>query len=186
MWGGVTSDVNASWLSKQLKKLDNALGSSSSESMSTSSAPTSMRRHWVQVSENPYFRTYVDKNSLKADGSAQYRSVTAVFKSEFTPIGSEWIAEDGEVKPNVITHHYYTAKYGVNLWAVDNTMVSHPDEIRSTYFDVHNHLIYEGRLDDLEYLYNNVNATTFKRPYTPDSESEHIRDVLFSYFGWNY
>mgnify|MGYP004444502131 CR=1 FL=1 len=163
----------ASWLSKQWKKLEQSTASSSNDVVSG-------YHRWVQVSENQYFKTYVDKNSIEPSGEAQYRRVRATFKSEFTPIGSAWLGNtsQGEVAPDTITTHYYTAEYnvssrGVLEWTGSNI-------VPSTYFDVHNNLIYKGMLNDVRYLFQ---ATA---SYIPNSETEHIKAVLFGYQGWNY
>ena len=48
------------------------------------------------------------------------------------------------------------------------------------YYDVHNNLIYQGNLIDVDF-----NMSGGSR-YIQDSEQEQIKDKLFKAFGWNY
>lgn len=172
--------ADASWLSKMFDKLD-ALGpnveSSASAVNSAPEDPNSSR--WAKISENPYFSTFADKRTLKASGTAQNRKVEGYFKLEFTPVGSAWIGNnsDGAVKPDVITHAIFYQVYGVN---------EHYGNNKRHYYDVHNNLIYESdqlhRLIDSEYSHTGWSGER----YTPDSEQEKIKDILFKAFGWDY
>ena len=177
--------ADASWLSKMLDKLD-ALGpnveSSASAVNSAPEDPNSSR--WAKISENPYFSTFADKRTLKASGTAQNRKVEGYFKLEFTPVGSAWIGNNsrGRVKPDVITHVIFYQIYGVNEHSGGFAV-----RIPRQYYDVHGNLIYKdaynsGDLSDASY----GNTDTYGEKYTPDSEQERIKDILFKAFGWDY
>lgn len=186
MSSGVTTE--ASWLLDTLKKVNNTLESmneslgaatgpqiNSSSSQSEQIDPKSSR--WVKISENKYFATYADKRSVKAEGEAQHRWVGGYFKREFTPLGSQWLGEQsgGAVKPNVITHSIYEASYGPSYGGSIR-----PNDVK--YYDVHGNLIYKGALTD---WWNDFRNSEYQR-YTPDSEQERIKDILFHAFGWDY
>lgn len=173
-----TADVDASWWSKTMKKLDKWASQSSSSSSSSSSGgvvaePTAndvKSNRWIEVQKNQYYTTYVDRKSFKAEGRAQDRRVTAYFKRVYTPIGSQVLGNNsnGRVKPDVITHSIAEERYKVNSY----------DDAWSTphYYDVHGNLIYEGRLQDYSGW----------AEYIPDSPEEQLKDTLFHMAGWDY
>lgn len=60
-----TATVEASWLSKTLKKLDNALGVPDSNTQVTKQTDGNLRlpqagERWILISENKYYKTYLD------------------------------------------------------------------------------------------------------------------------------
>ncbi len=172
-----TATVEASWLSKTLKKLDNALGVPDSNTQVTQQSDGNLRLpqagdRWILISENKYYKTYIDRSKVYARGEAQNRFVTGVFKREFTPLGSQWLGGFGEVKPDVVTVEYYTHTYEVNKV----TNYGGQYDIPISYYDVHGNLIYRYGSIENKYIGN----------YVPDSEDEHIKDRLFRMFGWDY
>ena len=111
-----TATVEASWLSKTLKKLDNALGVPDSNTQVTQKSDGNLQlpqagERWILISENKYYKTYLDRTKVYAKGEAQDRVVRGVFKREFTPLGSQWLGGSGEVKPDVVTVEYYSMSY---------------------------------------------------------------------------
>ena len=97
-------------MSKTLKKLDNALGVPDSNTQVTQQSDGKLRLpqagdRWVLISENKYYKTYLDRTKVYAEGEAQYRAVSGVFKREFTPLGSQWLGGTGDVKPDIVTVH---------------------------------------------------------------------------------
>lgn len=173
-----TATVEASWLSKTLKKLDNALGVPDSNTQVTQKSDGNLQlpqagERWILISENKYYKTYLDRTKVYARGEAQDRVVRGVFKREFTPLGSQWLGGSGEVKPDVVTVEYYSMSYYVD------SVYSHYTgqfSIPTSYYDVHGNLIYKN--SSIESKYNGN--------YIPDSEEEHIKDRLFHMFGWDY
>lgn len=176
-----TADVDASWWSKTMKKLDKWASQSSSSSSSSSSGgvvaePTAndaKSNRWIEVQKNQYYTTYVDRKSFKAEGTAQNRRVTAYFKRVYTPIGSQVLGNnsDGRVKPDVITHSIAEGRYRVDSYdEAFNTPFQYPQ-----YYDVHGNLIYNGVLQDYHY-----------GKYIPDSPEEQLKDTLFHMAGWDY
>lgn len=169
-----TSD--ASWLSKTLDKISNAGTISSSD---VNQEPDAKADRWIKVEENQYYTTYIDRRSAKATGTAQNRKVSAYFKREFSPIGSQWLGEasNGKVRPDVITYVIYHATYAVNRCYEDSSYNSFAFKYPH-YYDVNNNLIYEGRLPDItSYEWGN---------YIPDSSPEQLKNRLFHAFGWDY
>lgn len=173
-----TATVEASWLSKTLDKIDNFLGVPNSNTQVTQRSNGTLQlpqagERWILVSENKYYKTYLDRTKVYAEGEAQNRAVRGVFKREFTPLGSQWLGGSGEVKPDVITVEYYSMSYFVD------SVYSHYSgqfSIPTSYYDVHGNLIYKDRSIESKYHGN----------YIPDSEEEHIKDRLFHMFGWDY
>lgn len=173
-----TATVEASWLSKTLKKLDNALGVPDSNTQVTQKSDGNLQlpqagERWILISENKYYKTYLDRTKVYAKGEAQDRVVRGVFKREFTPLGSQWLGGSGEVKPDVVTVEYYSMSYYVD------SVYSHSAgqfSIPTSYYDVHGNLIYKN--SSIESKYNGN--------YIPDSEEEYIKDRLFHMFGWDY
>lgn len=172
------SSVDASWLSKTLERLDRSLGSSSSTT--TSSSDGTMRvsqkgERWIEVSSNKYFKTFVDRRSLEAEGEAQNRRVQAHLMHVFTPLGSQWLgnASRGDVKPDVITMSITKGTVNFNVYGY--LMIN-----SAQYYDTHGNLIYDGRLSDFE------TYTLSRYKYIPMSEEEQIKDKLFAMFGWDY
>lgn len=172
------SSVDASWLSKTLERLDRSLGSSSSTT--TSSSDGTMRvsqkgERWIEVSSNKYFKTFVDRRSLEAEGEAQNRRVQAHLMHVFTPLGSQWLgnASRGDVKPDVITMSITKGTVNFNVYGYLMINTAH-------YYDTHGNLIYDGRLSDFE------TYTLSRYKYIPMSEEEQIKDKLFAMFGWDY
>lgn len=173
-----TADVDASWWSKTMKKLDNWTSQSSSSSSLSSSGgvaaePTAndaKSNRWIEVQKNQYYTTYVDRKSFKADGTAQNRTVKAYFKRVYTPIGSQRLGKisEGRVKPDVITYSIYESKYGVNRYNGTDS---------AYYYDVHGNLIYKGSLEELKF---------WGQEYIPDSPEEQLKDTLFHMAGWDY
>ena len=171
-----TATVEASWLSKTLKKLDNALGVPDSNTQVTKQTDGNLRlpqagERWILISENKYYKTYLDRTKVYARGEAQDRWITGVFKREFTPLGSQWLGGFGEVKPDIVTVEYYSISYGVNSVYDNYGMYAIP----TSYYDVHGNLIYKGIIERKHY-----------GNYIPDTEEEHIKDRLFHMFGWDY
>lgn len=172
-----TATVEASWLSKTLKKLDNALGVPDSDTQLTKQSDGNLQlpqagERWILLSENKYYKTYVDRTKVYARGEAQNRVVRGVFKREFTPLGSQWLGGFGDVKPDVVTVEYYAYSYYVN----QVTDYGGQYNIPTSYYDVHGNLIYRNGDIERKYIGN----------YVPDSEDEHIKDRLFHMFGWDY
>lgn len=173
-----TATVEASWLSKTLKKLDNALGVPDSNTQVAQQSDGKLRlpqagERWILISENKYYKTYLDRTKVYADGEAQNRVVRGVFKREFTPLGSQWLGGFGEVKPDVVTVEYYSNEYYVNSVQWHNIGTY---SIPTSYYDVHGNLIYRNGSIERKYYGN----------YVPDTEEEHIKDKLFHMFGWDY
>lgn len=172
-----TADVDASWWSKTMKKLDKWASQSSSSSSSSSSGgvvaePTAndvKSNRWIEVQKNQYYTTYVDRKSFTADGTAQNRYIRAYFKRVYTPIGSQVLGNNsnGRVKPDVITYSIAKGWYSVNSY---DEWITNPH-----YYDVYGNLIYEGGLQD----YGSGN-------YIPDSPEEQLKDTLFHMAGWDY
>lgn len=173
-----TATVEASWLSKTLKKLDNALGVPDSNTQVAQQSdgylhlPQSGDR-WILVYQNKYYNTYLDRTKTIAGGEAQDRFVHGVFKREFTPLGSQWLGGFGAVKPDTVTVEYYFRKYDVE--SVRGGAL-YRGYILETYYDVHGNLLWKGNSIEDKYRGN----------YIPDSEDEHIKDRLFHMFGWDY
>ena len=173
-----TADVDASWWSKTMKKLDKWASQSSSSSSSSSSGgvvaePTAndaKSNRWIEVQKNQYYTTYVDRRSFKAEGTAQNRMVRAYFKRVYTPIGSQVLGNNsnGRVKPDVITYSITEGQYFVNSY-YESWSTPH-------YYDVHGNLIYEGQLQDYVHWAR----------YIPDSPEEQLKDTLFHMAGWDY
>ena len=173
-----TATVEASWLSKTLKKLDNALGVPDSNTQVTKQSDGYLHlpqagERWILISENKYYKTYLDRTKVYARGEAQDRVVRGVFKREFTPLGSQWLGGFGEIKPDVVTVEYYSNEYYVNSVSFHNYGTY---SIPTSYYDVHGNLIYRNGSIERKYYGN----------YVPDSEEEHIKDRLFHMFGWDY
>ena len=173
-----TATVEASWLSKTLDKIDNFLGVPNSNTQVTQQSNGTLKlpqagERWILISENKYYKTYIDRTKVYADGEAQNRVVKGVFKREFTPLGSQWLGGSGEVKPDVITVEYYSMAY-----YVDSVHYQYSGQfyIPTSYYDVHGNLIYKDSNIERKYTGN----------YIPDSEDEHIKDRLFHLFGWDY
>ena len=173
-----TATVEASWLSKTLKKLDNALGVPDSNTQVTKQSDGYLHlpqagERWILISENKYYKTYLDRTKVYARGEAQDRVVRGVFKREFTPLGSQWLGGFGEIKPDVVTVEYYSNEYYVNSVSFHNYGTY---SIPTSYYDVRGNLIYRNGSIERKYYGN----------YIPDSEEEHIKDRLFHMFGWDY
>ena len=173
-----TTTVEASWLSKTLAKIDNFLGVPNSNTQVTQKSDGNLQlpqagERWILISENKYYKTYLDRTKVYARGEAQDRVVRGVFKREFTPLGSQWLGGFGEVKPDVVTVEYYSNEYYVNSVSFHNYGTY---SIPTSYYDVHGNLIYRNGSIERKYYGN----------YVPDSEEEHIKDKLFHMFGWDY
>ena len=173
-----TATVEASWLSKTLDKIDNFLGVPNSNTQVTQKSDGNLQlpqagERWILISENKYYKTYLDRTKVYARGEAQDRVVRGVFKREFTPLGSQWLGGFGEVKPDVVTVEYYSNEYYVNSVSFHNYGTY---SIPTSYYDVHGNLIYRNGSIERKYYGN----------YVPDSEEEHIKDKLFHMFGWDY
>lgn len=173
-----TATVGASWLSKTLDKIDNFLGVPNSNTQVTQKSDGNLQlpqagERWILISENKYYKTYLDRTKVYARGEAQDRVVRGVFKREFTPLGSQWLGGFGEVKPDVVTVEYYSNEYYVNSVSFHNYGTY---SIPTSYYDVHGNLIYRNGSIERKYYGN----------YVPDSEEEHIKDKLFHMFGWDY
>lgn len=173
-----TAIVEASWLSKTLDKIDNFLGVPNSNTQVTQKSDGNLQlpqagERWILISENKYYKTYLDRTKVYARGEAQDRVVRGVFKREFTPLGSQWLGGFGEVKPDVVTVEYYSNEYYVNSVSFHNYGTY---SIPTSYYDVHGNLIYRNGSIERKYYGN----------YVPDSEEEHIKDKLFHMFGWDY
>lgn len=172
----VCTTADASWLGNILKNLPSS-GSSTTASSSSSSSPTRAAR-WSKVYSTDNYTIYIDTSSMKASGQAQQRMIEAWFKREYTPVGSQWLGENsnGRVKPDVITHSVYWARYSVSdSWCPVTNWY---------YYDANNHLIYRPAYNyDVLSDYND--DVGFGR-YIPDSPNEQIKDILFNAVGWNY
>lgn len=165
----VSSTTDASWLGNILKSLPS--GSSGSSTTASSSSSPSRSARWSKVYSTDNYTIYIDTSSMKTSGQAQYREISAWFKREYTPVGSQWLGDNsnGRVKPNVVTHSVYEAYYRVGYSGCNNWH----------YYDVNNHLIYSGSLGD-------VHDEVGFGDYVPDSPNEQIKDILFNAVGWNY
>ena len=176
-----TATVEASWLSKTLKKLDNALGVPDSSTQVTKQSDGYLHlpqvgERWIPISENKYYKTYLDRRTALAGGEAQGRKVGGIFKKEFTPLGSQWLGiVNKDIKPDVITVGYVKMFYGVNEYGVLNN--PSPE-----YYDVHGNLIYKD--DWIRAL--EIQDKGFTNAYVPESEQERIKDRVFHLFGWDY
>lgn len=165
------SAAEASWLSKIL---ESASSSTTSGSSTRAGGPTNRADRWSKVYTTDFYTIYIDTSSMEKGGEAQNRYVKAWFKRVYTPEGSAWLGNNsrGAVKPNVITHSIYYATY----WTTSSSL----DYGRGwKYYDVKNHLIYNGTLAD----YNDENGFG---GYVPDSVNEQIKDILFRSVGWDY
>ena len=176
-----SATVEASWLSKTLDKIDKALGVPNSNTQVTQQSDGYLHlpqvgERWIPVSENKYYKTYLDRRTAIAAGEAQERSVAGVFKKEFTPLGSQWLGIiNKDIKPDVITVGYVKMVYRVNEYGVLNTP-------SPTYYDVHGNLIYKD--DWIRAL--EIQEKGFTNSYIPESEQENIKDKVFHMFGWDY
>ena len=176
-----SATVEASWLSKTLDKIDKSLGVPNSNTQVTQQSDGYLHlpqvgERWIPVSENKYYKTYLDRRTAIAAGEAQERSVAGVFKKEFTPLGSQWLGIiNKDIKPDVITVGYVKMVYRVNEYGVLNTP-------SPTYYDVHGNLIYKD--DWIRAL--EIQEKGFTNSYIPESEQENIKDKVFHMFGWDY
>ncbi len=163
------STTEASWLSKIL---ESASSSTTSGSSTRAGGPTNRAERWSKVYTTDFYTIYIDTSSMKKGGEAQGRYVDAWFKRVYTPEGSAWLGNNsrGAVKPNVITHSIYKASYSTR------GSDSYGDW---KYYDVKNHLIYDGHLADCR------DEVGFGE-YVPDSPNEQIKDILFRSVGWDY
>ena len=180
-----TATVEASWLSKTLKKLDDALGVPDSNTQVTKQSDGKLQlpqagEWWILISENKYYKTYVDRTKVHAVGEAQNRVVYGLFKREFTPLGSQWLGTSEQVKPDVITVEYLPLAYGVNK-TLDYFRREY--SINPSYYDVHGNLIWEG--DAGHFTISNIEGVYIGN-YVPNSEEEQIKNKLFHLFGWDY
>ncbi len=180
-----TATVEASWLSKTLKKLDNALGIPDGDTQVTKQSDGKLQlpqagERWILLSENKYYKTYVDRTKVRADGEAQNRVVYGVFKREFTPIGSQWLGSEGDVSPDVVTVEYLPLAYGVNK-TLDYSRREF--SIDPSYYDIHGNLIWKGYAG--HFTISNIEGV-YLGNYVPNSEEEQIKDKLFHMFGWDY
>lgn len=163
-----------------LRVMLNSIASNPGQIIEAAKEPTPEEKaaRWIKLTENQYFTTYADKLTLEASGAAQHRTVRGYFKREFTPEGSAWLAEhsDGKVKPDVITHVIFYQIYNVN---------THQGDYKKNpkYYDVHDNLIYDGNLYDVQYC---KTGNSRGEEYEPESEQERIKDILFKSFGWDY
>ncbi len=162
------SASEASWLSKIL---ESASSSTTSGSSTRANGPTNRAERWSKVYTTDFYTIYIDTSSMEKGGEAQHRYIEAWFKRVYTPEGSAWLGNNsrGAVKPDVITHSVYKATYRTtnSQWWNWN------------YYDVKNHLIYDGALADA-YDENGFGN------YIPDSPNEQIKDILFRSVGWDY
>ena len=163
------SAAEASWLSKIL---ESASSSTTSGSSTRADGPTNRADRWSKVYSTDFYTIYVDTSSMEKGGEAQHRYVQAWFKRVYTPEGSAWLGShsNGRVKPNVITHSVYKASYSTRGSGFYGDW---------KYYDVKNHLIYDGRLADCS------DEVGFGE-YVPDSPNEQIKDILFRSVGWDY
>jgi hypothetical protein len=182
--GASANSVQASWLSDAWKRLQKSSTTTSSDGSTTIDTKglkdtTNQSSRWSQVSENQYYRTYIENSTASASGTAQNRYVTVNVKLEFTPLGSQWLGNSsgGRVNPDVITHCFYSARYGVNYCQRGTFGGSH--EISIKFYDANGHLIYDGVL---------YNLSSYQQwgSYTPESEQEQIKNKLFHAAGWDY
>lgn len=141
-----TATVDASWLSKTLDKINDALGVPNPNTEVTQQSDEKLQlpqagERWILLSENKYYKTYVDRTKVRAVGEAQNRVVYGVFKREFTPIGSQWLGSGGHVSPDVVTVEYLPLAYRVN-----KTLDCSRREfsIDPSYYDVHGNLVWKG------------------------------------------
>ena len=115
-----SATVEASWLSKTLDKIDKALGVPNSKTEVTQQSDGYLHlpqvgERWILISENKYYKTYLDRRTALAVGEAQERKVAGIFKKEFTPLGSQWLGiVNKDIKPDVITVGYVKMFYCVN------------------------------------------------------------------------
>lgn len=176
-----SATVEASWLSKTLDKIDKALGAPNSKTEVTQQSDGYLHlpqvgERWILISENKYYKTYLDRRTALAVGEAQERKVAGIFKKEFTPLGSQWLGiVNKDIKPDVITVGYVKMFYGVNEYGVLNN--PSPE-----YHDVHGNLIYKD--DWIRAL--EIQDKGFTNAYVPESEQELIKDRVFHLFGWDY
>lgn len=176
-----SATVEASWLSKTLDKIDKALGVPNSKTEVTQQSDGYLHlpqvgERWILISENKYYKTYLDRRTALAVGEAQERKVAGIFKKEFTPLGSQWLGiVNKDIKPDVITVGYVKMFYGVNEYGVLNN--PSPE-----YHDVHGNLIYKD--DWIRAL--EIQDKGFTNAYVPESEQELIKDRVFHLFGWDY
>jgi hypothetical protein len=163
------STTEASWLSKIL---DSASSSTSSGSSTRADGPTNRAERWSKVYTTDFYTIYIDTSSIEKGGEAQGRYVNAWFKRVYTPEGSAWLGNHsrGAVKPDVITHSVYKASYSTRNSVFYGAW---------KYYDVKNHLIYDGHLADCS------DEVGFGE-YVPDSPNEQIKDILFRSVGWDY
>ena len=184
--GASAGNVQASWLGDAWKKISQSSSSSSSSSNSSTTINagdlrdgTNQSARWAQVAENEYYRTYIEKATATASGTAQNRAVYVNVKLEFTPLGSQWLGNTsgGQVNPDVITHCFYSARYAINYCDKNTYGGSH--SIATKFYDANGHLIYDGGL-------YNLNKYQQWGSYTPESEQEQIKNKLFHAAGWDY
>lgn len=172
---GFSMNAEASWLSKVLDKVGTGGGTST---QATTAEEVNKSDRWEKVYQGEKYTIYADRRTLVAKGSAQDRKVIGYFKRVYTPEESYnlGINSNGYVKPDTITHCIYKAEYGVNKstnvwWESGNR--------NAKYYDANSHLIYEGFLSDFD-------GEGDFGTYTPDSENEKVKDILFKAFGMDY
>ena len=180
-----TATVDTSWLSKTLDKINNALGVPNPNTEVTQQSDGKLQlpqagERWILLSENKYYKTYVDRTKVRAVGEAQNRVVYGVFKREFTPIGSQWLGSGGHVSPDVVTVEYLPLAYGVNK-TLDYSRREF--SIDPSYYDVHGNLVWKGYAG--HFTISNIEGV-YLGNYVPNSEEEHIKGKLFHMFGWDY
>lgn len=163
--------VHASWLGNVWKQVKNWPTTTTTSSRQPTAASVNKNGRWALVYQGDHYNVYVDMRTWKKSGEAQNRQVSGYFKREFNAIGSQWLGNisGGRVKPDVITHSVYRATYNVNS----------SNHNSANYYDVHNHLIYQGTLSD---FYDEAQFGN----YVPDSPNEQIKDTLFHAAGWDY
>ena len=123
---------------------------------------------WILLEKNKSFITYVDRTRVYMTESPKIgKSITGIFKREFTPLGSKEIGKSKKVLPNTVKTEYYERFY--RRYSVGTSIF---DE-KVSYYNENGDLLYKNE---------SIERKRYGE-YEPGSEDERIMEKLFSLFG---
>lgn len=123
---------------------------------------------WILLEKNKSFITYVDRTRVYMTESPKIgKSITGIFKREFTPLGSKEIGKSKKVLPNTVKTEYYERFY--TRYSVGTSIF---DE-KVSYYNENGDLLYKNE---------SIERKRYGE-YEPGSEDERIMEKLFSLFG---